>query len=219
MFLITSFLTVYHGRKGYQKISEATWNTALQDILFKSVRELDYPIVDVNGAQQTGFMIPQGYYYKGSRYSASKAFLKPIEKRENLDILLNAYVTKINLTQDNRATGVVFEQNQKIYEVNANREVILSAGAFGSPQILMLSGIGPFETLRNLSIDPRVNLPVGKNLQDHVAAFVPFKIDKSLSLKRKRLESYGAMYQYALWSSGPLTTFGGVEGIGFDNTK
>ena len=183
---------------------------------------LNFSIVDINGPNQTGFSVPQGFYDKGSRYSASKAFLSPVKDRPNLDILLDTRVTKIlfnSKNETNRAIGVAVQLNGKTHVIRIVKEVIISAGAFGSPQLLMLSGLGPRKDLLKFGIKPLFNLSVGRNLQDHIAGLVPFTLSKSISLRRKRLVSLGALYQYALWGTGPLTTFGGVEGIGFAKTK
>ena len=115
-------------------------------------------------------MYPQGTVRNGSRCSTSKAFLRPVRNRQNLHISKNSHVLKIVIDPDTKvATGVQFEKQGKLYFVEATKEVVLSAGAIGSPQILMLSGVGPADHLIENNITPILNQPyVGENLQDHV---------------------------------------------------
>lgn len=218
--LCTFLFKDFHGIGGYQKIQKPRWKTVLANTFLEGGKEMGYSTQDINAGNQTGFMHPQGSSYKGSRFSNSRSFLDPVEHRKNLKIRLDALVTKILFDESKRATSVVFEllENQN-FTVKAHKEIILTAGAFGSPHLLMLSGIGPEEHLRKFGVKPLVSLAVGRNLQDHVAGQQIFIIDKPISLKRSRLESFASIYQYVVWGTGPLTTFGGIEGIGFVNTK
>lgn len=122
---------------------------------------------DFNGATQEG----AGFYHintsNGLRMSASRAYLWPVRHRPNLDIELNAQVTRI-LFQGDRAVGLEYLKNGHQHSVRARKEIILSSGAINSPQLLLLSGIGPAGDLTKLGIEPVCNSPaVGKNLQDH----------------------------------------------------
>ncbi|AWB81366.1 choline oxidase [Corynebacterium yudongzhengii] len=114
----------------------------------------------------------------GTRASSSVAYLHPIADRENLDVLTDMWVTRVLFDDNNHATGVEYRAdifNRKA-TLRANREVILSAGAINTPQLLMLSGIGPAEHLREHGIDVRVDAPgVGSNLQDHPEAVINFE--------------------------------------------
>jgi choline dehydrogenase-like flavoprotein len=104
---------------------------------------------------------------RGERCSAAAAFVYPNLKRKNLNVELNARVKRI-IVRDGRAVGVEFQQGNRIKTISAREEVILSAGALHSPQLLMLSGIGPAQHLADFSIDSVLNLPgVGQNLHDH----------------------------------------------------
>ena len=120
----------------------------------------------------SGFMNAQGTVHRGSRFSTSRAFLRPVRNRPNLHISMKSTVLKILFdTNGKQATGVQFEKNGKIYNVKASKEVVVSAGSIATPQILMLSGIGPAAHLKEKGISPiLVDLPVGDNLHDHVAA-------------------------------------------------
>ncbi|HEY2137080.1 MAG TPA: GMC family oxidoreductase N-terminal domain-containing protein [Xanthobacteraceae bacterium] len=124
---------------------------------------------DYNGARPEGFGQSQYTIRDGRRSSAANAFLKPARKRHNLVVEARAQVTRV-LLDGTRATGVEFVKDTLVERVTAEREVILAAGAFASPQLLMLSGIGPAAHLREMNIAVVADLPVGKNLQDHLAA-------------------------------------------------
>lgn len=115
-------------------------------------------------------MFSQGTTRRGSRCSTSKAFLRPVRNRKNLHISMNSHVTKIMIDPTTKvATGVMFEKEGRIYVVNAKKEVVLSAGSIATPQILMLSGVGPAAHLTAKGITPILDQPyVGENLHDHV---------------------------------------------------
>lgn len=115
-------------------------------------------------------MIPQGTVRRGRRCSTSKAFLRPVRHRRNLHISKNSHVQKIIIDPITKiATGVEFEKQGRKYIVKASKEVVLSAGSIASPQILMLSGVGPAAHLIEKGITPILDLQyVGENLHDHV---------------------------------------------------
>lgn len=117
---------------------------------------------------------------RGSRCSTNKAFLRPIRHRKNLDISLNSRVLKINIDSTTKqAKSVRFDKKGKIYEIQAKKEIILSAGSVNSPQILMLSGVGPADHLNSFGIPVIKDLKVGDNLQDHIAlGGMVFTVDK-----------------------------------------
>ena len=113
-------------------------------------------------------MIAQATSRRGARCSTAKAFLRPIRKRPNLSISMHSLVHKIVIDSSTKqATAVRFEKRGKIYEVKAKKEIILSAGTVNSPQLLMLSGVGPADHLKSLGIPLIADLAVGDNLQDH----------------------------------------------------
>src|SRR5262249_21370161 len=100
------------------------------------------------------------------------AFLRPAMRRPNLAVETNALATRVIL-EGARATGVEYARNGRLHRASATREVLLAGGAFTTPQLLMLSGIGPADHLRPIGLEPRVNLPgVGQNLQDHLSVDV-----------------------------------------------
>jgi 4-pyridoxate dehydrogenase len=128
---------------------------------------------DYNGKQQEGFGTGQYSIRDGYRSSSANAYLKPARDRKNLTVEVNAHTTRIIL-QGSRATGVEYMQNGQRLRAEAAREVIVAAGTFNTPQILMLSGIGPAEHLRSFGVSVAADLPVGKNLQDHLGAYMSY---------------------------------------------
>ncbi|XP_031330245.1 glucose dehydrogenase [FAD, quinone] [Photinus pyralis] len=212
--------TKYHNTGGYLTVQEAPWRTPLAISFLQGGRELGYEVRDCNGEKQTGFMIAQGTIRRGSRCSTSKAFLRPARLRPNLHIAMNSRVTKIlidGLTK--RAYAVRYVRNNQPRTVRARKEVILSAGALSTPQILMLSGVGPQEHLESFGIPVLSNLRVGDNLQDHVGlGGYTFIIDQPISFNKQRYQRLDVAMEYILNERGPLTSFG-IEGVAFVNTK
>ena len=134
---------------------------------------------DFNGARQDGVGLYQVTHKNGERWSAAKGYLTPHRHRSNLTVITQAHTHKVLLDSshgDPRATGVQYEHKGKMHELRARREVLVSSGAFGSPQLLMLSGIGPAEHLRHHGIPVRHALPgVGQNLQDHITTVLIYR--------------------------------------------
>ncbi|XP_026678731.1 glucose dehydrogenase [FAD, quinone] [Diaphorina citri] len=213
--------TPYHNSGGYLTVQEAPWHTPLAEAFVRGGEELGYENRDINGEYQTGFMVAQGTVRNGARCSTSKAFLQPVKTRPNLHISLHSHVTKVLIDPKNRmAIGVEFVKNHQRHVIRARKEVILSGGAVNSPQILMLSGIGPKDHLTDMGIKTIQDLKVGYNLQDHVGlGGFTFLINQPISLVQDRLESVQSVLNYAMMGNGPLTVMGGVEGLAFVNTK
>ncbi|XP_015180321.1 PREDICTED: glucose dehydrogenase [FAD, quinone] [Polistes dominula] len=211
----------YHSTGGYLTVQESPWITPLGVAFAQAGVEQGYNLRDINGEFQTGFMIPQGTIRRGSRCSTAKAFLRPIRLRKNFHTAMNSHVTKIIINPFTmRAMGVEFVRNGRKQYIRARKEVILSAGAINSPQILMLSGIGPKEHLRQVGIPILKDLRVGDNLQDHIGmGGLTFLIDKPVAIIQKRFYTPPVAMQYAANGRGPMTTLGGIEGYAFVNTK
>ena len=130
---------------------------------------------DYNGATQEGFGRSQSTIKDGRRCSAAVAYLRPALARPNLTLEINALAHRVML-ENGRAVGVAYAKGGRTVSARANREVILSGGAFNSPQLLMLSGIGPADHLHDLGIEPVVHSPgVGSNLQDHMAVMPTYE--------------------------------------------
>ncbi|QIG53596.1 choline dehydrogenase [Altererythrobacter sp. BO-6] len=133
---------------------------------------------DYNAGSQEGIGPPQLTQLKGRRFSAADAYLKPARGRANLSIRTQTQVTRLTF-EESRANGVEFVSRGKLGEAKARREVILAAGALQSPKLLMLSGIGPAQGLKELGIDIRIdNLHVGANLREHPNAQLGFAVDQ-----------------------------------------
>lgn len=131
---------------------------------------------DYNGKNQVGSFMYQRTVKNGERCSAAKAFLTPIINRPNLTVVTHALTERLIL-DGKKVVGVRYKKDKKSIEIRSNKEVVLSAGAFGSPQVLMLSGIGPEEHLKEKGINVVHNLPgVGQNLQDHIDYVQTFKV-------------------------------------------
>jgi 4-pyridoxate dehydrogenase len=142
----------------------------LYDAWVEAGRAAGYPVInDAAGGDTEGFACSQYTIRNGRRSSAAVAYLKPVLKRKNLEVRTRVLTTKIIL-EGTRATGVEVSEHGQTARIMADREVILSGGAFNSPQLLMLSGIGPAQHLREMGIATVVDLPVGLNLQDHLAS-------------------------------------------------
>lgn len=187
----------------------------------KAGRDLGYPIGDFNGPVQAMFANPQGTLRHGSRCSTSKAYLQPARHRLNLHIVTHAMVTKILIDPESKqATGVQFDRDGETYVVEARREVLLSGGAINSPQLLMLSGVGPANHLQELGIEVIEDLPgVGENLQDHLCGALAFSVQRRVTITPKRMMTIKNFIDYFAHGKGMLTAQGGCEGIGFVKTK
>lgn len=212
--------TPYHGTGGYLTVQEPPWHSPLAVSFLQAGQELGYENRDINGAKQTGFMISQGTIRRASRCSTAKAFLRPVRLRTNLHIAMFSHVTKVLIDPNSkRAYGVKLFRNNRYYKIRARNEVILSAGAINTPQLLMLSGVGPAEHLQELNIPVLSNLKVGNNLQDHVGlGGLTFIINAPITFKKSRYQTVSVGLEYIMHERGPLTTQG-VEGLAFVNTK
>lgn len=160
----------YHGRGGPLHVGHATHRTPLAGAFVEACGQAGIPAnPDFNGAEQAGAGLFQFTIRGGQRCSTAAAYLRPAMHRPNLRVITHAPIKQI-LVEADRATGVEFFTGKTTTQrVAATREVLLCAGAFGSPQLLMLSGIGDEELLKRHGIPVKKHLPgVGRNLQDHV---------------------------------------------------
>jgi 4-pyridoxate dehydrogenase len=190
----------------YAKTADPLYDAWMQAALAAGLPVTD----DYNGKQQEGFGRGQYTIRDGYRSSAASAYLRPAKRRPNLDVATRAHATRV-LMRGTRATGVEYRMGRRAVQVEAARDVILCGGAFNSPPLLMLSGIGPAAHLRALGIEPVADLPVGKNLQDHVAVIVFFRrLDDSAFLKQMRFDRMAlAMVRAYLFGTGPGTVVPG----------
>lgn len=150
------------------------YNSPLAEVYLQAAAEMNLlnKANDYNGESQFGFARSQGTLKDGLRMSTAKAYLRPASHRQNLHISLQSFVEKILIHPDSKeAYGVQFVKDDRRYVVFASKEVILSAGAIQSPQILMLSGVGPRYHLQSFKIPVILDAPgVGENLQDHISS-------------------------------------------------
>lgn len=207
----------YHGVDGPWPVSD-TFHTPLSDIFVEAGQELGFDVGDCNGENQFVVMKPQATIKDGTRWSTSKAYLKSATRRPNLHVAVHARALKVTFVE-NKATGVVFIHQAESKAVKAKREIILSAGAIGSPQILMLSGVGPKEHLEQFNISVVKNLPVGQYMQDHVGIFYPeFWIKDHLIPTKSELTNWFTKLKYNLFGYGPLGS-SLLEGIAYMKTN
>lgn len=210
-----------HGIEGKLSV-ENIYQSKLVEAFVQSGQYLGLPHIDYNANSQSfGVAKIQATVLNGKRHSVAKAFLNLHRNRRNLSILTSAFVTKILIDPSTRKTyGVEYTRFGKKYRVQASKEVILSAGAFNSPQLLMLAGIGPAEHLQELGIPLLEDLPVGQNLHDHLTfPGLSFLINKELSLSAYKLLTLKSISDYFVNGTGPYTSLGGVEGIGYIKTR
>ena len=190
---------VYRGEEGPLHVQQGTIYSPLFDAYIKAGSQAGYEIVDdYNGYRQEGFFYKQMTVHKGRRWSAVNAYIRPIRHRPNLDIKLGAFVRKVNF-QGPAATGVTFSRRRQLSTATAYKEVILTAGPIMSPKILMLSGIGDGDALQKMDIPVRKHLSgVGKNLQDHLEAYIQVKCKYPISLY-KYMNPFGKAYIGLRW--------------------
>ena len=200
----------FHGTDGELTVCRARGSNPLHEAFIRAGEEAGHPFNDdFNGETQEGFGRYDFTIRDGKRCSTSRAYLDPVSARPNLTILTHALTRRI-LIENGRATGVEIAHKGRPLTVRADREIILSAGTVNSPQILMLSGIGPADDLQALGIEPVVNLPgVGQNMQDHVDCVMAWSITKPISLYRDlRIDRLAvSLFKGMAFGTGFVTTF------------
>lgn len=212
----------YRGHNGYLDVQHPAYRSKLLDAFIDAGYKLGYKENDPNGEDMLGFSQVQATMRNGRRWSAAKAYLRPVaNERKNLAISMKSWVKKILIDPETKlAQGVEFVKNKRTYKIKATKEVILSAGAIASPQLLMLSGIGPEDHLKEFSIPVIRNLSVGYNLQDHVGlSGLVFLVNESITLNEQNVQRPSKVLSYLLFGRGPLTVPGGAEGVAFVRTE
>lgn len=174
--------------------------------------ELGYPINDYNGPNPVGASIEQLYINNGRRQDMGSVFVKPYRNRANLKVLIESYVTKIEINPYSRvAHSVIYTRSGVRYRARASKEIILSAGSIGSPRTLMLSGIGPRRHLEKVGIDVIQDLEVGSGLKDYaVAGALIFSTNVT-----RPVDYYKDWVQDYLKGEGDLTGVSRAQAIGF----
>lgn len=205
----------YHGTAGPLHVMNRNYTNPLSHAFVNAGKELGYSATpDFNGARQDGFGLYQVTHKNGARCSAAAAYLKPIQARSNLTIITEAEVEKI-VIQDKKATGVVYHCKGQSVSVLASKEVLLSAGAYNSPKLLMLSGVGDAAELKAQNIEVKQHSPgVGKNLKDHYVFFTIFNSSYKNSLDSA--ETFPVvlknLFQYLILKKGPFASNIGEAG-------
>ena len=204
----------FHGVGGEMRVEERRVNWEILDAWRDAAAEFGIPkIKEFNRGDNFGNAYFQMNQRRGVRWNATKAYLRPAETRPNLTVLSNVLVEKVELnnsSQRPRASGVKIRRADKSSTIfKADQEVLLSAGAIGSPQILQLSGIGSSELLGSRNIPIRVDLRgVGGNLQDHLQVRSVYQVENTVTLNQKAGSLIGKALmglEYFFFKTGPLT--------------
>ncbi|HUD60105.1 MAG TPA: GMC family oxidoreductase N-terminal domain-containing protein [Acetobacteraceae bacterium] len=199
----------FHGSGGPLRVSNQPYEWEIGKLLLEACIQAGIkPNPDFNGAQQEGC----GYYQTTTkdrrRWSTAAAYLRPARKRSNLIVQTHAHATRV-LIENGRAVGVEYRSPQGLRTARASGEVIVSGGAYGSPQLLLLSGIGPAKHLQDMGVKVLHDLPgVGSNLHDHFNTYCTWRISRSISLNELHHSiprQVVAGLQYALYRGGPMS--------------
>lgn len=207
----------FHGDQGPVWVSNLRDPFPVSQSFVQAGEELGYQAnADFNGAEQEGFGLYQVTQKNGKRHSSARAFLSEAMQRPNLTVLTDALVHRI-LIEGDSAVGLEVQLSTHIQEYRARQEVILAAGAYNSPQLLMLSGVGEGDHLRELGLRVKHELPgVGKNLQDHL--IVPMVFQNRNRHTLENAESPRSLINYLIWGEGPLSS-NVAEAGGFIRTR
>ena len=207
----------FHGVGGPLNVADNRFRSELMDAVIEAAVEAGVPRNrDFNGARQEGV----GYYQSttggGQRWSSAKAYLKPARGRQNLVVSPQSHATRI-IVEDGRAVGVEYRSPKGAMTARCRGEVIVSGGVYGSPQLLLLSGIGPGEHLHEMGLKVVRNLaPVGANLHDHFNSYVAWRATRTGTLNdlaRNPIAKVKAGIRYALGRTGPLAGISTLAGI------
>lgn len=202
----------FHGTGGPLVVQDHRWQPTLAQAMRDAAVEAGIPPNDdFNGAEQSGVGFYQTTINNARRWSSARAYLKDAKKRKNLTVATSAHATRV-LIENGRATGVEYRTPDGTHTARARREVIVSGGVYGSPQLLMLSGIGPAEHLKNVGVEVVRDMPgVGSNLHDHFNTYVAYKCSQPVTMNdlvNSLPRRIWAGMQYALGRTGPLASMG-----------
>lgn len=206
----------YHNKSGLLGTSFPRWPNAVTEAFLKGGQEAGYDVLDYNGVSQMGFSDTQTTIENGERVTTATAFIYPFLNRSNLFVFKRAFVTKILIDNGSKkAYGVEYVFMKTKHIAKATTEVILSAGAINSPQLLILSGVGPKEDLQQLNVPLIQDLPVGKILYDQtIFLYFIFLHNSTSSVSTNPLQ----FIDWILYRNGSFTTPSGATGIAFINT-
>ncbi|PNF27347.1 Glucose dehydrogenase [FAD, quinone] [Cryptotermes secundus] len=209
----------YHSTEGELFITRPPYHTQIASDFVEAGPQAGYKDIDYNAATQIGFSFLQATMKNGERMSSNRAFLKPARQRKNLHVVNRSLVTKILIDPQNKTAYGVEYKYLGIFktEAVARKEVILSAGAINSPQLLMLSGIGPKEHLQKVGVPVIQDLRVGFNLQDHISlGTLFFTANSSVTARFDNIPGDAvSLLQYLFTRNGTLTMPGAIEALAF----
>lgn len=212
----------YHGTGGPRNVADLQQPNELTEAFIEAGETVDLPHNDdFNAGEQSGVGLYQVTQKDGQRHSAADGYLKPVLDRSNLTATTGAQVTQVRF-DGHTAVGVEYVKDGSTETVDAAEEVILSAGTINSPQLLMLSGVGPAEHLEAHNISVVQDLPgVGKNLQDHLQVKINYACEKSITLEGA--DSLWNLLKYLVLKRGPLTSnvaeAGGFTSVSEDSDR
>lgn len=210
----------WHSGTGKLHVEHYHQPEPIRQVFLDAAKELGYDfIADHNADLGLGYANAQGTLKNGQRHSTAKAFLVPAKNRPNLHVIKYAHVTKLVINARKEVTGVEFTyKNEQKMMAMARKETILSAGAVSTPQLLMLSGIGPRKHLEDLGITVVQDSAVGKNLQDHLIVPIVFQFHKSTAKPENPLDELDNLYNFAVHRKGPMAGIGTINLVGMINT-
>jgi choline dehydrogenase len=207
----------YHGVGGPLRVSDQPRRFELADAVLSACEQAGIPRnPDFNGVQQEGC----GYYQTTTgdrrRWSSARAYLRPAEGRANLVVRTGAQATRL-IIEGNRVVGIEYRTAEGVHRAHASGEVIVSGGAYGSPQLLLLSGLGPAEHLQDMGIPVVRDMPaVGSNLHDHFNTYLSWRCARPVTLndlENSLLRKAAAGVRYALFRDGPMASNGIHAGL------
>ncbi|KAH8306510.1 hypothetical protein KR018_003563, partial [Drosophila ironensis] len=210
----------FHNHSGPLSVEYIQFRTQLVDAFVAAAMESGLPLTDYNGESQIGVSYVQATTQNGRRHSAYSAYIKPIrESRSNLHIFTSSRASRVLIDEATKsAYGVEFYYENRTYTFKARKEVILSAGVFQSPQLLMLSGIGPEDNLKEVGIPLIKSLPVGRRMYDHISHFGPtFVTNTTRQTNYISRVTTTDVFSYIVDQSPStrLSSIGGVEALAF----
>ncbi|GAB0089546.1 hypothetical protein DMENIID0001_041110 [Sergentomyia squamirostris] len=211
----------FHNKDGPLTVEFIPPSNLWKVMFFEAAKELGYKyLIDFNGNDHIGFGLVQKTVCNNRRMSTAKAFLVPAKNRPNLHVVKNAHVLNLEFDDKNKVTGVkVNLANKKNLVVEARKEVIMSAGSINTPQILMLSGIGPRYHLEELGIPLIKDAAVGRNLQDHIAIPLFLKVTNFNEPPLPEGAAITSIFNYLIQDAGSFTTDVLLDAIGFVNSR
>lgn len=197
----------FRGGSGPLHVSNAMKSSPMFQVAIEAGRQAGFKVTDdFNGEQQEGFGFYQLTIRDGKRWSAAAAYLAPVRNRPNLQVITGAMIRRV-LFEGKRATGIEYEREGQRIQVAATREVLLACGAIGTPQLLLLSGVGDRDYLQRFGIPVHAHLPgVGQNLQDHLDVNIQYRCTQPVTAYAQvsnPFKTVGVGLQYMLFGTGP----------------